>query len=106
MIGADRFIHNLTDDKQKQHAYQRYAIGISDIDMWNFDTFLADVMVKACDWFIECGSTSPWHLETDQWHDILRSIRDGFSIRNSDGSPNPPPEVFDLMRDNYRYFWD
>lgn len=106
MIGADRFIDKLADEKQALHAYQRYALGVSDVDMWNFDSFLADVIVHGCNWYIDCGSTSPWHLAPDDWKDVLRRIRDGFATRNSDGTPNPPAEAFDLLRDNFKYMWD
>lgn len=106
MLGADRFIDHLTAAQQTAHVTQRYRRGISDIDMWNFDTFLADVIVAGCDWMIANGNTSPWKLADEEWHDILAEIREGFSRRGDDGAPKPPKKAWRLLRDNYRFFWD
>lgn len=89
---------------QTRHATQRYLRGLSDIDMWNFDRFLADVIVAGCDWYIENGKTSPWHLPEDQWKTILWEIRDGFASGSVE--PNPPLSAWEALRDNFKYFWD
>jgi len=106
VIGADKFINELKDEHQKLHATQRYEIGISDIDMWNFDVFFADVIVHACNWHMSCGETSPWHLQTDEWHRVLTVIRDGFAKRNDFDVPEPPEEAWQLLKDNFKHFWD
>ncbi len=108
MLGADRFINSkdLTEGQKKQHATQRYANGISTIDMWNFDIFLADVIVAGCDRMIAEGCTSPWKLPDGEWHAILKEIRDGFDSRNENGAPNPKKRHWKLLRDNFQYMWD
>ena len=106
MIGADKFVHELRDDRQTLHAYQRYTQGISDIDMWNFDVFLADVIVFACNWHMESGETSPWHLDRDEWTRVLTIIRDGFAIRNEFDVPQPTDEAWQLLKDNFKHLWD
>lgn len=105
-LGADRFIDNLTDDRQKLHAYQRYTQGISDIDMWNFDVFLAEAIVFACDWYMQCGETSPFHLETSEWHRVLKIIRGGFAHRNGNDAPEPPVEAWQLLQEHFKHLWD
>lgn len=106
MIGADKFAEHLTDKQQRLHATQRYQQGISEIDMWNFDTFLADVIVAGCDRMIAEGNTSPWHLAEGDWHKILKKIRKGFSYRDDLGVPKPSKKAWKLLRDNYKYMWD
>lgn len=106
MLGADRFIDHLTDKQQKLHVEQRYARGFSDIDMWNADTFIADVVVAVCDWTIANGNTSPWKLADGEWHEILREIRAGFASRGDDGAPNPPKSAWNRLRRNMKYMWD
>lgn len=106
MIGADRFIDHLDDATAKKHVTQRYLHGISDIDMWNFDRFFADVIVAGCDWHLIHAQTSPWHLEESEWHAILSEIRIGFSRVDSSGAPNPPKRAWKLLRKHYRNFWD
>lgn len=106
MIGADRFVENLSPDMASKHATQRYTGGISEIDMWNFDRFLADVIVAGCNWHMVNGQTSPWHLEQKEWHAILTEIRDGFLREDSNGVADPPKRAWKLLRKHYRNFWD
>lgn len=106
MIGADRFIDKLDAPSQAKHATQRYLRGFSDIDMWNFDRFLADVIVAGCDWCIQHGKTSPWHLPDDQWKAILWEIRDGFAATDGSGAPKPPESAWETLRNNFKHFWD
>ena len=107
MIGADKFVDTLHVDTQKVHATQRYQRGISDIDMWNLDSLIADVVVFGCDWMMANAHSTPWHLEQGQWHAILAQIRDGFSCRDDDsGGVNPPDEAWQLLKDNFKYMWD
>lgn len=105
-IGADKFIHKLNDESQTRHATQRYQRGFSDIDMWNFDGFIADLIVAGCDWMIANGVTSPWKLDEGDWHDILRKIKEGFTYRNEFDVPDPPKDTWRLLRKNFRYMWD
>lgn len=106
MIGADRFIENLDNKDQAKHATQRYGHGISDLDMWNFDSFLADVIVSGCNWYIENAMGSPWHLEWHEWRQILTKIRDGFSIRDERNLPKPSEEAWELLRKYFSDLWD
>lgn len=106
MIGADRFMDNKDDAIVKKHATQRYQRGFSDIDMWNFDVFLADVIVVGCQYHIDQGSTSPWHLDYEKWKDILITIRDSFASRDESGAPAPSKEAWRLLRKHFQYLWD
>ena len=107
MIGADRFIDKLDAPLQAKHAMQRYGEGISEIDMWNFDSFLADVIVAGCNWYIDNALTTPWSLDKEEWDAILVEIRDGFASRDAAGLLKPPSKkVWKLLRDNFQHFWD
>lgn len=108
MIGADSWITNsdVKNSVASSHATQRYLRGYSDADMWNFDCFLADVIVAGCEWHIENSITNPWKIIQDDWTAILSEIRDGFSRRDSEGMCNPPKRAWKLLRDNFQYFWD
>lgn len=108
MIGADRFVNNLAANQQALHATQRYQRGYSDVDMWNFDILLADIVVAACDWYLgDARNTgSPWGAEPNEWRDALTEIRDGFSTRDDAGVPHPPKSAWKLLRKHFRSFWD
>jgi hypothetical protein len=106
MVGADSFVGNLDPGQQSQHATQRYMRGYSDIDMWNFDSFLADVIVAGCDWHIANAKTTPWHLEPGEWVEILQEIRAGFVRRGENLAPDPPKRAWKLLRKNFMHFWD
>lgn len=105
-LGADRFVADLDPATVSKHVGQRYAYGISEIDMWNFDKFFADVIVAGCEWHLKFAQTTPWHLERDAWQEVLEQIRDGFSRVDSFGAPNPPKRAWKLLRKHYRNFWD
>lgn len=106
MIGADKFADHLDNATAKKHATQRYQHGYSEVDMWNFDTFLADVIVAGCQWHIDSSHTLPGHLEQEEWKAVLIEIRNGFLLRDSGGAPNPPKSAWKLLRKYYRYMWD
>lgn len=107
MIGADRFVHRLCPDHQAQHATQRYQRGWSEMDMWNFDSMLADLVVAACTWQLDCAKTGgPWDVTEDQWKQILLEIREGFSVVDPAGSPRPTMSAWILLMDNFSHMWD
>ena len=106
LIGADRFVDDLEPLQQATHATQRYQRGYSDIDMWNFDGFLADVIVAGCNWMINEAMTTPTVIDDEEdWHAILVEIRDGFSSRQ-DNAPTPPDSAWELLRKYFNYMWD
>lgn len=111
MIGADRFVADLEPHRQSMHATQRYTQGFSDIDMWNFDTFLSDVIVAGCNWMIERETSSdfftvPVTLDRgEDWVAILTEIRDGFADRSEDFA-DPPDSAWALLQKYFRCMWD
>lgn len=106
MIGADKFVMTLKGDQQSLHATQRYARGFSDIDMWNLDGFIADVIVAGCEWHLAHAHATPWHFEKGEWHSVLARIRDGFARKNEDtGAPDPTDEAWELLRENFKFLW-
>lgn len=107
MIGADNFVNDLEPHRQSLHATQRYQQGFSDIDMWNFDYFLADVIVAGCNWMIAEGKGTPVVLDSgEDWNAILKEIRDGFSHRDDTSELNPPKRAWKLLRKYFKYMWD
>jgi len=105
MIGADSFIHTLNPERQTLHATQRYQQGWSDIDMWNGDLFIADVIVAVCRWKRSDKAKSfPTEMTLDEWHMVLKTIEAGFS-RCSD-EVVPPPEAWNLLQTYFRNLWD
>lgn len=105
-IGADRFVDDLEAHDQARHATQRYQRGFSDIDMWNFDTFLADIIVAGCNWMIDEAISIPTFVgDLEDWHLILAEIRDGFATRKDD-APAPPDSAWELLRRYFNYMWD
>lgn len=105
-IGADNFITNTSDELASKHATQRYQRGFSDVDMWNLDCFIADVIAAGCQWYIDNGKTCPWEHDVAGWKAILAEIRDGFSYRDPNGEPNPPKSAWKLLRNNFHHLWD
>ena len=108
MIGGDRFVNELSPDLQVMHVEQRYARGFSDIDMWNFDSFLADVIVAGCEWMIRNGNGVPTVLDDgSQWQEILEEIKQGFTRGGGDDPFADPPEMaWKLLRTYFSYMWD
>jgi hypothetical protein len=110
LIGADKFVHGLEPHQQAIHATQRYQRGFSDLDMWNFDGYLADVIVAGCNWMLERESsgdfTVPAMLDDGKdWVEILTEIRDGFDTKSED-FPDPPDSAWALLQKYFRYMWD
>jgi hypothetical protein len=109
MIGADRFVHKLMDARQAQHATQRYTRGYSDIDMWNFDVFLADLIVAGCTWFLSNAphTQGPASMDRSQWLDELMVIRTAFASRDVfGGMVEPTDEAWALLKRHFGNFWD
>lgn len=104
MIGADWFIDKVKPELQAKHATQRYLHGISDVDMWDFDGFIADSIVHGCQWMIDHGHSHPHHLTVEQWHDVLGRIKTGFNRARLGGQVSD--EAWVLLREHFRYFWD
>lgn len=100
MIGADRWISQASDEAQSKHAEQRYSRGYSDQDMWNFDTFLMDVIVAGCTWQLKNRSGYPEGKTDTEWAAILEEIRVGFKMSK------PSKRAWKLLRDNFAYMWD
>lgn len=105
-IGADSFINELDDEQQAKHATQRYVQGFSDFDMWNFDSFLASVIVAGCEWHIAKAKTVPAHVDREEWVDILTEIRDGFTRLGGELAPSPPKRAWKLLRKHFVHLWD
>lgn len=105
-IGADSFIAELDDEQQTKHVTERYVRGFSDLDMWNFDSFLASVVVAGCEWHIRNAKTTPAHLDREEWVDILTEIRDGFTCRGEEFAPDPPKRAWKLLRKHFMLLWD
>lgn len=106
MIGADRYISNKSDEVAKLHATQRYQRGFSEIDMWNFDVFLADVIIVGCQYHIDRPNSVPGHMDQDEWQKTLIKIRNSFARRDWCGAPNPSKKAWKLLRKNFQYLWD
>ena len=106
MIGADRFVANLDSATAKKHATQRYQYGISEVDIWNLDTFIADAIAAGCQAYIDKPVSCPSHLTREEWRQRLVEIRNGFLRRDSNGAPNPPKRTWKLLRKNFKYLWD
>lgn len=105
-LGADKFIHKLDGPLASQHATQRYQRGFSDIDMWNFDIFIADTIAAGCQWYIDNSHLCPWGVEISEWKSILEEIRDGFASRDANDEPNVPKKAWKLLRNNFTHLWD
>lgn len=110
MIGADKFVHKLVAERQIEHATQRYTRGFSDIDMWNFDVMLADLIAAGCDWFLssdKCHTSGPAGVDTAQWRAALEVIRDEFRGHNAAGHRAlPSDEAWELLKAYFPYLWD
>lgn len=106
MIGGDRFAGKLSHTWAALHATQRYRQGFSDVDMWNFDCFLADVIAAGCQWQIDHGLSAPTGMSREKWVKVLGEIRDGFTAEHGDLFPVPPKRAWKLLRKNFQYLWD
>lgn len=103
MIGADKFYNDLSDEQQNLHTHQRYARGYSDIDMWNFDQFLKDIIVAGLTYHIEDCKGFPWTMERDEWKDILKEIRREF---HKGFEELPSRRAWKLLRRHLPSMWD
>jgi len=105
MIGADKFVSVLKPERQTLHATQRYQQGWSDVDMWNGDRFIADVIVAVCRWKRSDKAMSfPADMELEEWHTVLQTIEDGFTEKP--GEVTPSQQSWILLQTYFRNLWD
>lgn len=67
-------------DKVRQFRWNRQRInrGFSDLDWWNLNDFVAEVVAEGCKKLRENGNGYPIDLDVETWHDILKKIEKGF----------------------------
>lgn len=59
-------------------ARQRVTRGYSDLDSWNLNSFLSEVIASVTKDMRENGHGYPYSLTVDEWNQILTKIEAGF----------------------------
>jgi hypothetical protein len=56
-----------------KHYYQRLRYGISDSDIWSFDTYMLGVMIIGLKHLKECDLVAD-HISEKEWRDMIEGI--------------------------------
>ena len=73
---------------------------------WNFDMFIAKEIADQADWMIRHGHTVPENTTTEQWHDVLVRVRDGFAAYSRSPASPRPNEALELFVEHFDKWWD
>ena len=99
--------------------FQRGKRGYSDNDVWNFDSYLAEVISKGCKQLAKEKHGYPSNLTLEKWEEILNSLSKKFEeytkiIYLEEGYETVSPEEFDkkmdeminLLKNHFTHLWD
>ncbi len=71
---------NIQPKRFLKHRYQRAKRGYSNQDCWDFDSYLARVIVGGIDELLK-GSGYPTHINSrEEWEAILKEMQEGFGL--------------------------
>lgn len=119
MIGADRWIYRndyplswgwfkflpTWCERVTTHLWQRLRRGYSCYDMYNGETFIADVISNtAYELFVHTNG-HPDGMTYDEWLDLLLDLREAFTV-DDDIDWTPPDWVWDVLRQHFKDLWD
>lgn len=104
-------------ERWKAHKAQRVKYGYSEVDWWNFDSYIAGVIAHACEKFVKDGHGYPWGRTMEEWHklctDIARPLAlwaspDRWEISYDDQVElyKQVQEALHKFADNFGTFWD
>jgi hypothetical protein len=96
------------------HKWQRLTRGYSDMDMWNADGFLADLISATAYWHFAHShgfgglyvERYGWEQGRQRWLEDLLEIYEGFRRGDDDADRHPPDMAWDLLREMFPSLWD
>lgn len=91
-----------------RHYYERMRYGVSFMDAWNLDSYLATVIARGSRQLSENAVGYPPHLTPESWAAILEDLAGQFEAY-SDEVFDAPPDLergFELLKIHFRDLWD
>lgn len=124
---TDPLRRSIPEGLEDRHKYERIHNGFSIVDWWNFDSYIAGVMVEGLKMFKTNGTGVPAEFGTDitetgldEWHSVLDEIIDGFEayleIQDHLGyddylefyneAKKKLDNSFELLKTYFQHLWD
>lgn len=123
----DPLCPNIPNGMEERHRHERIHNGFSIVDWWNFDSYIAAIMIDGLKKFKEDGTGVPAEFGTDvtdtgleEWHAVLDKIIDGFKayleindhlgyddyLEFYDEAKKKLDNSFELLKTYFQYLWD
>ena len=61
-----------------KYKIQRFHIGYTDIDVWNFDDWFLTTIPKMLDYLQEISISYPYEMTIEDWHNIINTMSNHF----------------------------
>lgn len=78
---------------RRKCARQRARWGFSEYDVWDLDTYLAELIGNMTEYLAEHNMSHPWDITDEEWQNILRTISHKFKQYNIE-RPCPAYEAY------------
>ena len=95
--------------KGPRHFYERARYGVSYLDVWNLDNYLAQVIARGTSQLADNAHGYPPHLTPESWSAILRDLA-GYFQRYHDASFDDKhvdmERGFELLKIHFPALWD
>ena len=95
---------------QFQAYYHRATRGWSEVDAWNADLYLAEVIAGMCRWLADNSHGYPQNETPESWRQKLLAIADGFTAPDDicewDEWDGPPAATWEALRAAFPHLWD
>lgn len=68
--------------KRAKYARQRARWGFSEYDVWDMDTYLAELIGNMTEYLSKRSQTHPWDMDEKEWKNTLKTISKSFKQYN------------------------
>lgn len=79
--------------KRRKYARQRARWGFSEYDVWDMDTYLAELIGEMAKYLAEHNVSHPWDISDEDWKTTLKTISQCFKQYNCE-RPCPAYEAY------------
>jgi hypothetical protein len=76
-----------------KYIYQRARWGFSEYDIWDLDSYLADLLRDMFAYFAKHHTTHPYYMTAEEWQQILIEISESFAQYTRD-LPDPAYKAY------------
>lgn len=79
--------------RRAKYVWQRAHWGFSEYDVWDFETYHAELIAAMLSYLAEHGMSHPWDITDEEWKTTLKTIAVCFKQWNED-LPTPAYDAF------------